>query len=193
MSAPQNILLPDLPAADFLAGDDLPELGRLSRELGPQEINATGIVPIDVRMWVAESTGGQIVLYPEDSPASTTVLVAEDASTVSLAFDQSGRPHVAYTVAGVAKLRYWDSLTNAYATLTLTGASTPVVTMDDKRLFASLANRNDVLCFYIASGGLCVRQQRDRFSIERVAVAGEGGAITRAGLCKDWRLRVETI
>ena len=192
MSLPDHVLLSGLPPSAFLAGDDTPELGRVSRELGPQTINAGSIVPIDVRMWAAESVGGQIVLYPEDAPSSTTVLVAEAASTVSLAFDQSGRPHVAYTVAGVAKLWYWDSLSNAYATLTLAGASTPILTMDDKRLFASLANKNDILCIYVAPAGLCVRQQRDRFTIERTAVAGEGGAITRAGLCVDWRLRVET-
>lgn len=193
MSLPNEVLLRDLSERAFLVGDDSPELGRVSRELGPQAINAGQIVPIDVRMWVAESTGGQVVLYPADAPAQATVLAAVDASTVSLAFDQSGRPHLAYTLGGSCRLLWFDTLSNAYQTLTLAGASTPVLTMDDKRLFASLANRNDILCFYIGSGGLCYRQQRDRFAVERVAAAGEGGAIVRAGLCADWRLRVETV
>lgn len=192
MSLPGETLLKNIKPAPFLNGDDAPPLGRISREMGPRAINAGTIVPIDVRMWFAESAGGKIFIYPEDTPSATTTLVEEDANSVSLAFDQSGRPHIAYMAVGVAKLYWYDAVTNQFSTFVIPGASTPILTMDDKRFFSSLANRNDILCFYIGPRGLSYRQQRDRFGVERVLDPSENGSIRRAGLCTDWRLRVET-
>lgn len=191
MSLPGEILFRNLKVSPFLNGDDTPALGKKSRELGPREINAGRIVPIDVRMWVAEAIGNRVILYPEDTPASQTTLLEEAPSTVSLAFDQSGRPHLAYVLKGVSKLLWFDTVTNQYSTLVIPGASTPILTMDDKRFFSSLSNRNDILCFYVGPKGFSYRQQRDRFGIERVLDRNQTGALVRAGLCKDWRIRVE--
>lgn len=178
--------------AEFVPGDDSPALGPVSRERGPQVPRATEAVDLLARMWVAELQAGNVILYPEDAPGSVETLVAAPAgaTTVSLAFSQSGWPHIACDSNAGAWLWWYDTLAEEYTTLTVTHGSSPILTMDDKRLTASLENRNDILLFYVAPGGLAMRRQRDRFGDE-IIVADASGRIVRAGLTVGWRVQVE--
>jgi len=176
------------------AADTSPSLSGRSRELGPPTLY-DGSQGIDRRVWVAETTGTAAVVYPDDDPLDvTTLLTGASITTVSLAFNQNGFPFLSYVDAGTPRLYWYNPLLPGYETLTLTGAITPILTMDDKRRFSTANNANDVLLFYMRLGvGLCMRQQRDRFLTEYVVNASATGRITRCGLNSDYRMQVETV
>jgi hypothetical protein len=97
------------------------------------------------------------------------ILSASNITEVSLAFDQNMRPSVAYIEDGQAKLYWYDSVAEASIVTILAADVTSVfLTLDDKRAVGALLNYNDVLLFYVRSGNLYYRQQRDRFAIERL-------------------------
>jgi hypothetical protein len=190
---PDGVLRESDGVAEFLPGDDSPKLSAVSRELGPTTLRAPDVVDLLARMWVCELVAPNVILYPESNPLSSETLFAAPAGakTVSLAFSQTGWPHVVVGGDGGAWLWWYDTLAQQYATLVLPDLATPILTMDDKRRDASLSNRNDIIFFYIAEPGLCYRLQRQRFATEHVAAHDVGGAIVRAGMAADWRLYVE--
>lgn len=195
MSLPVSNTLNLGPGKSYAAAADAsPSLSGVSRELGPLALY-DGSQGIDKRVWVATTTGTEARIYPEDDPLDVTVLLTGTSITqVSLAFNQNGFPFLSYVDAGTPKLYWYNPLLPGYETLTLTGAITPILTMDDKRRFSTANNANDVLLFYMRLGvGLCMRQQRDRYLTEYVVNAAATGRITRAGLNSDYRLQVETV
>ncbi len=91
-------------------------------------------------------------------------------TSVSGTFDQNMRPTYAYVEGGEAKL-YWYDTAAEEAVVTNYGPNvfTPKVTLDDKRFFAQ--GFNDIIFGYVKNGHLYYRQQRDRFTIERLLKA----------------------
>ena len=118
-------------------------------------------------VWRAFSEGDDIQIDREGVPP-VVVLVAPDITEVSLAFDSAMNPHVAYVSSGVAYWRYWDTLTGAYATLTLAGARSPRCCSDEKT--PEFSSDRDVIVTYLRGADLYVRLQRDRFTLEYVKV-----------------------
>ena len=114
-------------------------------------------------VWEALYTSGSIIVQRE-GVAPVTLLSAAGITELSLAFDHTMNPHVAYVENGLAKWRYWNSLAGAYATMTLTGARTPRCCSDDK-LPAFSGDRDVVLC-YLRGSIMYARLQRDRYTIE---------------------------
>ena len=117
--------------------------------------------------WQATSDGTSIMV---GRTGVSPVLVTTDTAIteVSLAFDQTMRPHVAYVAGGVAKFRWWNSLASAYETMVLTGARTPRCCTDEKR--AGFSADRDLILTYIRGASLYVRVQRERFQIEHELV-----------------------
>lgn len=140
-------------------------------------------------------------LYERNTPQSYVLLDAPEVapfklvelpnlSEISIAFDQQMRPTLAYVRSGVAYLRWFDSVPNAYVTTTL-GADivTPRVTMDDKRLTGSNGYQsNDVILAYVKNNNLYYRQQRDRFNTERLLKTGVKPLI-KIGFSRGLRLQ----
>lgn len=93
---------------------------------------------------------------------------------ISFTFDANMNPTVAYVVGGSAYLNWYDGLSADYVTTELpAGIVTPRVSLDDKRYYAS--NRfqlSDVILAYVLDGNLYYRQQRDRYTIERLLKTG---------------------
>lgn len=89
---------------------------------------------------------------------------------ISFTFDPSMRPTVAYVTDGQAYLNWYDTVANAYVTTMLAAdVETPRVTLDDKRFLGSEGyQRSDVILAYTRGGNLYYRQQRDRYTIERL-------------------------
>lgn len=110
--------------------------------------------------WQATSNGTSIMV---GRTGVSPVLVTTDTgiTEISLAFDQTMRPHVAYIAGGVAKFRWWNSLTSAYETMVLAGARTPRCCTDEKR--AEFSASRDVVLTYMLGESLFVRVQRERF------------------------------
>lgn len=117
--------------------------------------------------WQATSDGTSIMV---GRTGVSPVLVTTDTAIteVSLAFDQTMRPHVAYVAGGVAKFRWWNSLASAYETMVLTGTRTPRCCTDDKR--AGFSTNRDLILSYLRGSSLYVRVQRERFQVEHELV-----------------------
>lgn len=145
-----------------------------------------------VQVWEVRVVSGTTIQVKPEAGATWTDVTTDTAITeVALAFDQNMRPTVAYVAGGVAKLYWFDSLAVAFVTTFFAGASSPVVTMDDKRALEMTAN--DVLFFYIIAGTVYYRQQRDRYTIERSLGVVPAGAtrFKRWGMGDALRLQLE--
>ena len=136
--------------------------------------------------------GSEVRLSATPYTAETVLITVADITEVSLAFNQSMAPHLAYVSAGVAKLWWFDTAVSAMATMVMASdVRSPFLTLDDKRVIAGASN--DILMFYLRGNSLYYRQQRDRFQTEyllkafTITVAG----INKVGMSTGIRLHVE--
>lgn len=120
--------------------------------------------------WTAV-TDGSVVLVSREGVAPVTVLSDTDITEVNLAFDQTMNPHIAYVAGGVAKWRYWDTLTSSYQTMTLTDCRTPRCCSDEKT--PEFSSDRDIVLAYLREDKLYLRLQRDRFTVEYEKVPEE--------------------
>lgn len=191
MAMPANTLSP-LPAASaFLEPDDRVRTSLLvDYEMGGADIGDPS-QGLQVKAWEARVSAGTIQVRPDGSGAWTNVVSDTGITEIALAFDQNMRPTVAYVAGGAAKLYWYDAVTAAYVTTTYAGASSPVVTMDDKRDMQ--VGLNDVLLFYLHSGRVKHRRQRDRYTIEYDLADVPLGKtrITRWGFTAGKRIQLE--
>lgn len=125
---------------------------------------------------------------PEVAPF--TLVELPGLTEISIAFDQLMRPTLAYVQNGTAYLRWYDSLAAAYVSDEIgDDIITPRVTMDDKRYVATNGYQlNDVILAYVRGGNLYYRQQRDRFTIERLLKIGLNPLI-KIGFTRGLRLQ----
>lgn len=192
MSLPLNEFSSTPAPSLFLAPDGRLRLSLLADyELGGVDLfdASQGLM---VQVWEARVVGGTTIQVKPEAGATWTDVTTDTAITeVALAFDQNMRPVVAYVAGGVAKMYWFDSIPATFVTTSFSGASSPVVTMDDKRALEMLSN--DVLLFYIRSGTVYYRQQRDRFTIERSLGAVPAGQtrFKRWGMGDALRLQLE--
>lgn len=84
---------------------------------------------------------------------------------VSITFDQNMNPFLAFVQNGVAKFRWWDTVTSSYQVTDLpVGSTFPRASLDDKRQFS--LGSSDIILAYIRDSNLYYRQQRDRYENE---------------------------
>ena len=142
------------------------------------------------QVWTITSNGSSIFISGE-SVAQTTLLSDSGITEISLAFDQNMRPMVAYRALGVPKLYWYDTLLGAIVTTVLPSETTSYyLTLDDHREGAE--GGSDVLMFYLKTGSLFYRQQRDRFLTERLLSAVPVGVerILKVGLDSGLRIQI---
>lgn len=193
MSLPLNQAASATVASALLYPDDSVRSNLLvDYELGGVALNDAS-QGLQVQVWKAFVQGGNVCVAPQ--PANSPVIVlfaADDVTELSLAFDQLMHPTVAFVQAGVCKLYWFDSLAAAQVVTSFPGATTPMLCLDDKRPLQVLAGVVDVLFFYVLGSNLCYRQQRDRFTIERVLSALPPGSsvITSVGMGVNGRVQV---
>lgn len=142
--------------------------------------------------WRARVVGSEARLSAAPYTTETVLITVAGITEVSLAFNQSMAPHLAYVSAGVAKLWWFDTAVSAMATMVMASdVRSPFLTLDDKRSIAGASN--DILMFYLKGNSLYYRQQRDRFQTEyllkafTITVAG----INKVGMSTGIRLHVE--
>lgn len=191
MSLPLNEFSSPAVPGVFQAPDDRPRTSLLEDwELGGVALGDPS-QGLQVQNWQARLSGDDIQVKPETGLVWSTVITVAGVTELAFAFDQNMRPVVAYVAAGVAKMYWFDTVAAAFVTTTFAGASSPVVTMDDKR--RSLVSLSDVLLFYIRAGNVYYRQQRDRFTIERLLGAVPVGMtrFLRWGMSTTLRVQLE--
>jgi len=136
--------------------------------------------------WRGRLLGENIILdAPEVEPF--VALSGPDITEISFTFDQNMRPAIAYVQAGVAKLWWFDTVAGEQVVTEYPEAITPRVILDDKRFTQTL--NSDVILGYVHDGALYYRQQRDRFSIERLLDAGPHVGLVKIGFNVQLRLQ----
>ena len=169
MSLPRDVMeSPARPAPlEHTDARQRPKPPLLDREMGGIALN-NGQEGLLVREWTVDYVDDDVLIYPSDDPGSAIVALTDSTITgVSLSFDQNMNWAVAYEVPGATKLSWYDASIQARSTLTLTGSRSPLLSMDDKRAFATIGASNDILLFYITGNTVYYRQQRGRFLTER--------------------------
>lgn len=160
----------DLPSTEVLSGafvypDTLVATPLIDYEMGGTALN-DGSAGLLVQPWACWADGaGDVYIRPLGSSDTPTLLFsAPGIQELSFAFDRNMQVSVAYTLAGVVKLRWYDSSVPGYVTTDFPGIRNPKLTHDDKRETAS--SRSDVIFAYLTGTSLKWRQQRDRYLIE---------------------------
>jgi len=127
-----------------------------------------------VKIWKCFYHDGWICIT--DDVVTRQLIQIANVKQVALAFDFNMHPTIAYTVENEDKSRsaylYWyDTALGAQTTTTYgTAYLFPQLSLDDHRLHQS-ANA-DIIFSYIKNNNLYYRQQRDRFTIERLLESG---------------------
>lgn len=148
-----------------------------------------------VKIWKCFYRDGWICI--ENDIAQHQLIQVENVKHLSLAFDFSMRPAVAYTTKkenqeSVAFLYWYDTAQSAQV-ITEYGPAylTPQVSLDDHRLHQS-ANA-DIIFAYIKNAKLCYRQQRDRFQKEYILSEAKNQKLTQIGMSKNYRFQFRLV
>lgn len=190
MAMPENQLTPEPVLGEYLSPDDRLRSSRLvDYELGGIAIGDPS-QGLDVRVWQARVAVGVIQTKPEGSGDWYDITSGAAISEISLAFDQNMRPCVAFVDAGVASFYWYDPTAINFVTSTFPGATSPMCCMDDKRRME--VGANDVLLFYLLSGRLMHRRQRDRYLIEYdlAPIPTDMTRIKRVGMTQANRIQI---
>ncbi|MFP5422464.1 MAG: hypothetical protein ACLGID_13485 [Gammaproteobacteria bacterium] len=140
--------------------------------------------------WLARLVGDDVLLSAPNTPEYAS-FTAIGMTEFSFTFDQNARQVVAYVQNGEAKLYWFDSSIPGYTTTNFgLGFINPRVTLDDKRSLATQGYQtNDVILAYIRDNNLYWRQQRDRFTIERLWQSGVPAGLIKIGFSRQLRLQ----
>lgn len=150
---------------NFLAGDDLDSAPLIDYEMAGIALNDASQGQ-RVQVWKLFYLADTAYLQPLSSGDTTTLFVIPGISEIALAFDQNMRPQVAYTLNGELNLRWWDTNANAFVTTNYGAGRNPKMALDDKR--ETQSSNSDVIFAYLQNNGLYYRQQRDRYTIQRL-------------------------
>lgn len=188
---PENRLSSVPFTADFLPPDDQGVGPLLDWERGGVALNDPS-QGLTLRNWKCFVDGSDVKVQA-DSDTPTVIFNQAGIVSLSFCFDQNMRPCVAYETPSGVFLRWYDSAVVNYVT-TSWGPTyrSPRVTLDDKRL-TQFATRSDIIFGYIRGEFLCYRQQRDRFTTERVLQGGVGSELklNNVGMNRVLRLQFD--
>jgi len=196
---PQNGLTPvGMPRA-FLPPDNMDIPPTADWELGGIGLSnsSTGL---EVQVWhlfvTGVDAGTQVWVEALNTPP--TLMFSQPFITwARLAFDQNMHPVISFM--GQNGVGYWwfDPTVpgQVFAFLPDT-CRMPCVTMDDKRMIATLNGTNDVILAYFNGNNLCFRQERDRYGTEYILAINVDDFISNpflnsVGMNEQYRLQFD--
>lgn len=144
-----------------------------------------------VRNWRARVAVNDVMLSGFPYTTETVLLTIPGITELSLSFDQNVQPAIAYKTAAGAFLYWYDTTIPGYTTITLpAGITSMYLTMDDKRPIGQFYN--DILLFYLRANALYYRQQRERFTVERLlkTYVEPVSYISACGMTKGLRMQL---
>ncbi|MBX9754169.1 MAG: hypothetical protein K2X80_05415 [Pseudomonadaceae bacterium] len=141
--------------------------------------------------WRARLIDGHTVLLDAPNVPAFALYEGAGITEISFSFDSNMRPVLAFVQAGAAKLRWFDSVVGEQVITEIgAGALTPRVSLDDKRIVGSDGYQiSDVILGYVRDGSLYYRQQRDRFTVERLLATGITKGLIKIGFSRGLRLQ----
>jgi hypothetical protein len=165
---PDNRLSTITSSSEFIGGRSLNNTNTVDYETGGIDLydSSQGLL---VQEWRASLIGNDVIL---DVPSNTnitptTIYSAAGITEISFSFDQSMHPTLALVISGESILYWYDTSVSGYSTTNYgVDVRNPRLSIDDKR--PNQISNSDVIFAYIKSNSLYYRQQRDRYTIERL-------------------------
>ena len=185
---PDNMLSNPAVPSEFLSIISLPKQKLRAYATGGVGINDT-TQGLNFYIWRAQYLGGAIVLDVPSSPGvvATEILYLSEVTELAFSFDLAMKPVIAYTIAQVSYLYFYDTLTANFATINLgTGLSDLHMVMDELR--PELSYRADLTFTYIFQNSLYIRTQRERYAVPYL-LSMNIRKIYRFGLSCSYRLQ----
>lgn len=173
----------------FIAPDGMSGSQMIDYERGGIAVNDPS-QGLRVQEWMFYYRDG-VVYCKADLTAEFAIFAADGVTALSGSFDQNMRPIVAYLIGKECRLNWYDTLAGTRRDDSFGELRTPKLSLDDKR--SSQFQASDVIFSYIRDGNLCYRQQRDRYTVERILRSGlsEYAKIISVGMTHGWRLQFE--
>lgn len=180
MAMPQDVLSSQVIQAAFEPPRTDTKLNLEDYDYGPVAVGDAS-EGLRVRVWRGFVDGNNIKVEAPGVPAAT-IFTYSAVTELAFTFDQNGRPFFAFVSAGAAFIRWYDSTIEDFTITALpAGAANPRCQLDDKRF--SQTNSSDILLIYVRAGNLCMRRQRDRYTIEYVlANSLPSGRLVQVGM-----------
>lgn len=161
--------------------------------IGPVSLNDAS-EKLNNKFWAAYYDGNTNDISLDDLSGGVTTILNEPlgVKVIRLAFDQNANDTYAWiTETDVLKLRWFDTNLSSDVVVTIGTAQDVTLTMDMKNQPSS--PRSDILMFYLRSGAIYYRQQRDKYLIEYATPATNVARLLDSGIRKDYRFQVRYI
>lgn len=185
---PGNVLSTIAMPGAFLPPRNAPPQQLIDYEMGGIAISDPSR-GLQVKTWRMRYIDGDFVI---DAPgvAPTTVYTRPSVTEFSFSFDQNMKVFITFVDNTGPKYYWYDATIPGYALVSLgAGVISPKCSLDDKRL--NEVSISDIILAYVRSGNLYYRQERDRFSTERLLANSVGGYLRRVGMGTGLRLQFE--
>lgn len=161
-------------------------------ELGPEKLNTSG-GNIKAAWWLFEYTGSEVTASKHNGTVFepvTSVFLVDNIKRLAATFDQLGRPMVFFeTLDNKLKLYWFDPVLVQNIITEFGDGNYPYATFDIR--WDTSNPRSDVMLFYMRSGAIFYRMQRDRYAIEYATpVTSDAVFIKEADMAVDYRLQL---
>lgn len=174
---PDNVLSTTAIKSNFLSGDRTNPL--VDYEFGSIAIGNTS--QGFQKLWSCFYEDGAIKAGYDSN--FQTLLLVQDVTALSFAFDINMRPLVAYVANQLCYLWWYDSSQSAQVTTEWGDCTFPQLSLDEKR--SSQSANADVIFSYIKNNTLYMRIQRERFQIEHKLVKAK--RLIQIGMMTNFR------
>lgn len=182
-------------AGALLPPDNFPRTNLLEDyEYGGDALN-NSTNGLRTKVWHGRWDAGSetVFLNPVGEPEIPILVTGPGVTEISISFDQSMRPAIAYMVEGELFFWWFDSVANAMTTTSYVNCYSPMLSLDDHR--PQLLGSSDILLFYLKGRRVYFRAQRERYLTEHAFGSqdlplGES-RITNVGLSDKLRMQVE--
>ena len=158
-----------------------------SSDNGPIAIQNTS-KGLMAKIWTASynSVTGSVTLQD-----GTNLFTDVNLKELSLTFNQTGNPFVAFRSATRIKIWWYDSLLSNYTIKDVAAGDQPFCYLDERR--PEFSANSDVFLLYHRNGEIFYRLQRDRFDVEYSTgiIGGADIVIECFGMAKNNRLQIK--
>ena len=158
-----------------------------SSDNGPIAIQNTS-KGLMAKIWTASynSITGSVTLQD-----GTNLFTDVSLKELSLTFNQTGNPFVAFRSATRIKTWWYDPLLSNYTIKDVTAGDQPFCYLDERR--PEFSANSDVFLLYHRNGEIFYRLQRDRFDVEYSTgiIGGTDIVIECFGMAKNNRLQIK--
>ena len=143
---------------------------------------------LNVKNWKCEMQDGNVYISAPDVPAFRIETIEGLPIWISFAFDQNMHYNLTYVLSNGGAFLYWyDAARQGYITDSLGEIKTPFLRMDD--VIDLAFTERELVLSYMRDGALCVRVQRDKFSVEYTLATNAGTTIQQCGMNKKRRFQ----